>query len=94
MSVPFEWDAQKRALNLRKHGIDFADASRVFDGGVLEGFDERGSHDEARIITYGEVNHQVLAVVYTWRGKNRRIISARKATKAEREAYYRALYPG
>jgi hypothetical protein len=65
----------------------------IFDHAVVEATDDREPFAEERIIAYGEVSHQVIAVVYTWRGQNRRIISARKATKAEREAYYRTIYP-
>jgi len=40
-SVAFEWDARKNAANRRKHGIDFVDAVRIFDGPIVEGPDER-----------------------------------------------------
>ena len=72
----FEWDARKNAANRRKHGIDFVDAVRIFDGPIIEGPDER-EDQEVR--------------VYTWRGATCRIISARRATSNEREAYYQAL---
>ena len=90
--MTFEWDARKNARNLRQHGIDFEDAVGIFDRSILEGPDNRGDYGEERLIAYGEVNQQVIAVVYTWRAGSRRIISARKVTRNEREAYYRALY--
>jgi uncharacterized DUF497 family protein len=88
----FEWDPKKSALNLRKHGVAFEDAVRVFEGLHIEGPDERHSDGEDRWIVYGEVSGRVIVAVYTWRGEGRRIISARKATKAEREAFYRAIH--
>ena len=89
--LKFEWDPNKNARNLRQHGIDFEDAVGIFDRPVLEGLDDRCDYGEERIIAYGEVNQHVIAVVYTWRAGSRRIISARKAARNEREAYYRAL---
>ena len=90
--MKFEWDAKKNARNRRQHGIDFEDAVGIFDGPVLEGPDDRRDYAEERTIAYGEVNQHVIAVVYTWRAGSRRIISARKGTRNEREGYYRALY--
>lgn len=87
----FEWDTRKNAANRRKHGVDFADAIRIFDGPVVEGRDEREDR-EIRLIAFGAVGLRVLAVVYTWRGDTRRIITARKATSNERKAYYEALH--
>jgi hypothetical protein len=84
----FEWDEQKRAKNLAKHGIDFEAARHVFDGQTLHMLDTRHNYGEQRIGVYGEVNGVVLFVVYTQRGNKRRIISARKAGTHEQEAYY------
>jgi uncharacterized DUF497 family protein len=78
--VAFEWDARKNAANRRKHGIDFRDAARIFDGPVVEARDEREDR-EVRMIAFGALGHRVIAVVYTWRGGTCRIISARRATE-------------
>jgi uncharacterized DUF497 family protein len=86
--MAFEWDAKKNATNRRKHGIDFRDAARIFDGTVVEARDER----EDRMIAFGTLRHRIIAVVYTWRGETCRIISARKATSNESKAYYQALH--
>ena len=88
----FEWDSKKDAANLRKHGIAFEDAIEIFGSPFLEGPDDRQSGGEDRWLVLGEVRGRVIVVVYTWRGERRRIISARKAKKAEREAYYREIY--
>ncbi len=90
--MAFEWDVAKNAANIAKHGIDFEDAIRIFDGPVLEKADARRDYGEARIIAFGVVNDRELAVVYTGRGERRRIISARRAHSRERKAY-REAYP-
>ena len=88
--VEFEWDPGKNAANIAKHGIDFEDALRIFEGPVLEGTDERRHYEEVRIIAFGVVEDRELAVVYTMRGRHRRIISARRAHRPERKAYREA----
>jgi hypothetical protein len=90
--MEFEWDENKRQSNLSKHGIDFVDAAKIFDRPVLERVDNRYDYGETRIVGLGEVNGVVLFVVYTWRGEVRRIISARRATKRERNKYYQTIY--
>lgn len=83
----FEWDARKAAGNLRKHGVDFADAATVFyDDLALTVPDER--KPEELYVTIGtDAQGCVLVVVYAWRGESIRIISARKATRSERRQY-------
>ena len=83
----FEWDEEKAAVNLKKHGVDFRDAVRVFlDPFRIEFYDAAHSIDEDRYNTIGKVR-EVLFVVYTERGPKARIISARKATPTERRIY-------
>jgi uncharacterized DUF497 family protein len=83
----FEWDARKAASNLRKHGVDFADAVAVFED--LRGVTiEDESEDEQRFLTVGlDALGRVLVVSYTWRGDRLRLISARQATTRERGQY-------
>jgi uncharacterized DUF497 family protein len=90
--LSFEWDPRKRALNLRKHGIAFEDAVELFAQPYLEDLDDRPGYGEPRFVAFGEIRGRVIAVVYTGREEKRRIISARKAAKAEIEAYYEAIY--
>ena len=86
--MEFEWDEQKAQLNLQKHGLDFQDAALVFfDSNRLD--DEDYNAIEERYRTIGQVQGRVIFVVYTWREERIRIISARKATKYEREKYYK-----
>ena len=83
----FEWNENKRVLNLEKHGIDFVDAIDVFtDLSRIEA--ESSRDDELRYQTIGAVNDVVLLVVYTYRVGTIRLISARRASKNEREAYF------
>ena len=81
----FEWDETKRQANLAKHYIDFQDAIRVFDGPVFERTNSR--RGEARIIAIGSVEGIEIVVVYVMRGKRRRIISARRAHRHERQDF-------
>lgn len=82
-----EWDSRKAAANLEKHAIDFADAATVFlDELAVTIPDDRA--DEERFITLGtDALGRVLVLVYTWRGENIRLISARRATRRERRQY-------
>jgi uncharacterized DUF497 family protein len=88
--MAFEWDATKNSVNFAKHGIDFRNAMRIFEGPVLEILDTRRDYGETRVIVFGVVAELELVVVYTMRGKRRRIISARRAHSREREAYREA----
>jgi hypothetical protein len=83
----FEWDAEKAGSNLRKHGIDFSDATLVFhDDLALTIADDQA--DEERLVTMGRDSlGRVLVVVYAWRGDRIRIISALRATRKERRQY-------
>jgi uncharacterized protein len=82
-----EWDPGKAAENLRKHGVDFADAVTVLndESALTINDDEEG---EDRFVTLGtDALGRLLVVVYTWRGDEVRVISARRATRAERREY-------
>ena len=86
--VSFEWNEEKRRQNLRKHGVEFADAvSALEDEEALTSADE-DSDEEDRFVTLGaDLFGRILVVVYTWRGDTVRLISARKATALERQQY-------
>ncbi len=83
----FEWDPAKRQANLRKHGVDFVAAVRIFEGPVLEREDRRRDYGEPRFVALGAVEELLLAVVYTPRRAVFRIISARRANRHEKAAY-------
>jgi uncharacterized protein len=87
----FAWDETKRAINLEKHGIDFVDAIEVFnDPNRIEL--EVVRNNEPRYQTIACVNNIILLVVYTAREKAKRIISAKRASKNERKAYFDTLH--
>jgi uncharacterized protein len=83
-----EWNERKRESNLLIHKVDFIDVLSIFDGATLEIVDDRLNYGETRIRCLGEIEGRVYVVVYTWRGVDRRIISARKANARERRTYY------
>ena len=87
----FEWDEAKSCKNLRDRGFDFAFAARIFEQDVLEHEDARQDYGEQRIIALGEIEGEVFVVVYTWREPCRRIISARRASRREHNAYRQAF---
>ena len=89
--MEFEWDSAKRISNLGKHGVDFADASKVFEGAFVTVEDNRFDYGKRRFITFGLLNERVVAVVHTEREDRIRIISARKATKHERSNYFKKI---
>jgi uncharacterized protein len=90
LRVNCEWDNGKAAVNLRKHGVDFADAiAALEDPNRLEEIDARFVYDEERIQVIGMAHGKVLFVIVTLPGEDTcRIISARKATPHEQDRYY------
>jgi uncharacterized DUF497 family protein len=89
--MSYEWDEQKRQINVKKHGVDFNDVPEVFDGDTVTIPDERFDYGENRFIVIGILKNMVVVVVYTERGENIRIISARKATKNEQIYYFQQI---
>jgi uncharacterized DUF497 family protein len=92
MELDFEWDARKAESNLQKHGIGFAAATAVFDDpNHIEEDTTRLEQGETRTKAVGMVKEElIVAVIYTDREQKRRIISARRAGKNERDKYYQS----
>ncbi len=88
----FEWDEDKRRSNIDKHGVDFVLAAKIFANPTLEAVDDSDDYGEDRWIAIGHWGDHCLVVVYVWRGDVRRIISAWKASKNDRQAYYKSVY--
>lgn len=88
MDYAFEWDEAKRAANLAKHGIDFAEVARFEWAGAAVMADTRQNYAEPRFIGYGWLDDLFYAVVFTDRGAVRRIISFRRANRREQAAYH------
>jgi hypothetical protein len=87
--MEFDWDQNKAASNLSKHGISFDEAKTVFDDPLyLDFFDPDHSYHERRYIIIGRSsNNRLLMVSYTESKNTVRLISARKATSRERKDY-------
>ena len=86
-----EWDETKRRANLRKHGIDFANAEEVFDAITITIEDTRFDYGETRFITLGLLKGHVVVVTHTEQPDLIRIISMRKATKYEEANYFKEI---
>lgn len=89
MSMEFEWDEDKAASNRKKHRVTFEQAATVFADPLAVIFDDEGhSEEEQREIIIGHsAENQLLLVCFTERAGGIRIISARRATKKERQDY-------
>jgi len=84
----FTWDEAKRRASLRKHGIDFVDAPKIFQGLTFAAEDDREPYGERRFLTPGLLEDQIVSVTHTERGDEIRIISIRKATRHEARFYF------
>lgn len=87
----FEWDEQKRELNIAKHAIDFADCEQVLAGLTVTVRDDRFAYGEERSVTFGLLDGRVVAVAHTETTEIIRVISMRKATRHEQALFFEAL---
>lgn len=90
------WDERKSEANLADRGFDFEFASAIFSGPTLEREDTRRDYGERRMVAIGTADGIPLVVVYTDRATSgglieRRVISARRASKKERIAHEEAV---
>lgn len=85
--MQFEWDEAKHQRCRQERGFGFDDAARIFAGRVVERPDGRRDYGESRLLAVGAADGVILAVVYTVRGTTTRIISARRASRKERELW-------
>ena len=87
--MEFEWDEAKNQANIRKHGVSFQTARRIFAGSFLTWLDDREDYGEVRRISIGKVSKAAVVVVaHTDRDGRIRVISARPASRKERQAYH------
>lgn len=85
----FEWDDEKAAQNLDRHGVSFDVACLAFDDPfAVERVDDREDYGEDRFILLGMVEGRLLHVTFTYRGERTRIISARAAEPYENRRYH------
>ena len=87
--MQFAWDPKKSASNARDHSVTFEEASSVFGDALAITFDDPDhSEGESRLLTFGlSEQGRLLVVSHTERRGLVRIISARRATRAERKIY-------
>ena len=88
----YTWTQEKYRQNLRRHGIAFEDAQRIFEGLTVERVDDRFDYGEVRVYAVGLVNGIEITVIYTDIGEDeRRIISAWRAEPHERRYYWKKI---
>ncbi len=87
--MEFDWDPEKAAANVKRRGITFTEAASVLEDPLSTTFsDEAHSEEEVRFVTIGTSRGgRVLVVAHTERDDTIRIISARRATRRERDFY-------
>lgn len=83
------WDETKRKANLKKHGLDFADAEKAFVGPMVLFEDSRESYGEHRMIGIGLLDCLVVLIVHVEADETIRIISMRKADTDEIDLFYK-----
>lgn len=82
-----EWDEHKRLANFEKHGLDFLDASKIFETTHVAVPSNHSS--EQRFLAIGLLQGRFVTVVYTMRGAAIRIISFRRSRHEERQKYHK-----
>jgi uncharacterized protein len=86
--MEIEWDPNKAAINRQRHGVRFSDAEAVlFDPNAVSMEDEAAAGERRFVLIGLDYLQRLLVVVYTDRGENIRLISARPATGPKRRKY-------
>jgi uncharacterized protein len=91
LPMRFTWHEVKRKANIKKHGIDFADAYKVFAGPTFTFEDTRFDYGEQRWITIGLCNLSVVVIAHTETEDEIHIISMREAGKNETKIFFENL---
>ncbi|KQR50139.1 BrnT family toxin [Acidovorax sp. Leaf160] len=86
-----EYDTQKDAVNLQKHGVSLALAREIDWSAVLCHVDSRADYNEVREVGYTLIDRRLYSVVFVQRGETMRIISLRKANSREVKHYETAI---
>jgi len=89
--MEIHWSERKRSLNLKQHGLDFAEVPRIFDGRTITYEDHRFAYGEQRFVTLGLLSGNPVSVVHTETAHEIRIISFRKATRRESHIYFEQI---
>jgi uncharacterized DUF497 family protein len=85
----YTWDEDKRKSNMQKHGLDLADAEKIFSGPMVLFEDSREDYGEQRMIGIGLLDFLAVLVVHVESDDEIRIISMRKADSDETDLYYK-----
>lgn len=89
--MKFDWDENKRQVNLQRHEIDFTDVEQIFENDIYTFIDDRFDYGEIRFVSFGLLDGAVAAVVYTETDEIIRVISIRRATKNEQQIYFKKI---
>lgn len=84
----YTWDEGKRQANLAKHGLDFADAEKVFSGPLVLIEDSRHEYGEQRMIGIGLLDFLVVLILHVEADDEIRVISMRRANSDETDLFY------
>lgn len=87
----FIWHEPKRQANLKKHGVDFVDAERIFAGPTFTFEDDREDYGEQRWVTLGLLGMKVIVIVHTETEDEIRVISMREADNDEQLLFFTNL---
>ena len=85
--MKISYDPVKRAITLADRGLDFEDASGIFEGDTLDFTDDRKDYGELRLVTVGHLRGRMVIVAWTPRGNARHVFSMRKANAREKARY-------
>jgi uncharacterized DUF497 family protein len=92
MHMNYQWDPVKAKANVKKHGVEFADAVGVFDDTGAITIEDPDATGEQRFLSIGlDVLGRLIVVAFSYRGDDLRLISARKATRREISIYEKGI---
>jgi uncharacterized DUF497 family protein len=91
MPMRVTFDARKRRVNLKVHGYDFLDASKVFEGSTVTIEDDRFNYGEQRFLTLGLLDGVAVSVAHTETEEHIHVISLRRATRNEEAILFESL---
>lgn len=90
--MEYEWDSSKAAVNFKKHKVRFSDAALALEDPAARTMPDPDGVSEERFISLAaDPVGRILVTIFTYRGRNIRIISSRKASRAERLIYENLL---
>lgn len=85
------FDEPKRQINIRKHGIDFADCEAIFDAPLVTDENGREAYGEQRLKSLGWLNYRVVVLIWTDRETGPHLISCRYGDQRETRRYFKEV---